>query len=197
MSLPVSQKERTAPSMHHMSVDQYDTAFGFVTSPDSLAREIMEKFVLVMYCPETPSNASYGYSISQTMPNQSTKAWRIHSIHTPVVRVIGPLLHRSPSPDKAEWLAIGESNTVDLTFGQINKIVTSISLRLHQGKFNEIDQGLSEADPTKMSPDAVVAISRITYPARMNLGHWKNFVALASVEMNRRGESSDLMVGLI
>lgn len=197
MSLMVSEKERTAASMQQMSVDQYGTAVGSVTSPDSLAREIMEKFVLVMYRPETPSNASYGYSISQTMPNQNKNAWHIHSIHTPVVRVVGSFNRRSPSPDKADWLAIGESNTVDLTFGQINKIVSSISLRLHQGRFDEIDQGLSEADPTKMSPDAVVAISRITYPARLNLSHWKIFVTLANREMNRRGESNDLMVGLI
>lgn len=180
-----------------MNIDHYESNFDFMTSPDSLAQEIMEKFVLIMYYPETPSNASYGYSTSQTMPNQNYDAWRINSIRMPIVHVMHGFHHGNALAPKVQWLLIGESNTHDLSFDQISAIVSSISSSLHSGEFRQVDDGLVEADPTKMSPDAIVAISRITYPARVNLEHWKHFVERASQEMTRRGQPKNLMAGLI
>lgn len=100
------------------------------------------------------------------------------------------------SKTDCEWLNLAYESMEDMKISQVGDLIASISRQLKNSNFQQIDNNLATADTSKMSIDAVVAISRTTYVVRSSLGHWKDFVGRARKEMQVRGEPGPYLPGL-
>jgi hypothetical protein len=97
---------------------------------------------------------------------------------------------------QADWVSIACSSEVSLTLAQIEILIDGLTQTLNDGKFDELDKELSSLDPNGLSIDAVVALSRVTYPARTKLREWSSFVRRATDALKARG-AERAMLGLI
>jgi hypothetical protein len=88
------------------------------------------------------------------------------------------------------------STTDDMSVNEVRNLIKSISDKLYNSKFENIDRELATAKISRMSLDAVIAIARTTYSARSKLIHWRRFVDRARDEMKRRGEAGPYLAGL-
>jgi hypothetical protein len=93
----------------------------------------------------------------------------------------------------APWLSLAHSGLAPLTTQQMGTIIDELSAYFHAERFVEVDQALTGADPEFMSTDAVVTISRTSYPARDRLQNWNRFVGRATSELAKRGEEAAMM----
>jgi hypothetical protein len=100
---------------------------------------------------------------------------------------------RSVRPD---WLELAYSSPAELSLTQIGFIVDQISGALHDRQFATVDYQLSVALPEKMSLDAIVAVSRITYPAQAKLSNWHFFISRAKSNLASRGAEENQLAGL-
>lgn len=101
------------------------------------------------------------------------------------------------TPVRARWLDLAEITSEELTFSQMDELIDLLSSDLHDQKFTEIGGNLEIADIGKMSADAVVVITRLTSTESENIHGWKEFIRRAALEMDRRGEDSEIMAGLL
>lgn len=86
------------------------------------------------------------------------------------------------------WLEIANSVNDELSLSEVSTIIASISEQLRENQSSEVDRALEVSRPDKMCRDAIVAISRITFPARHDLRHWEKFVERANNSLSIRGK---------
>jgi hypothetical protein len=106
------------------------------------------------------------------------------------------LHHFGGKAAKADWVSIARSSETSLTYTQIELLIDGLTQVLNDGKFDELDKELSSLDPNGLCVDAVVALSRVTYPARTKLPEWSSFVKRATNALKARG-AERAMLGLI
>lgn len=164
-------------------------------------RAKLHNLSLIIVQPTFPTHASH-------FQRCLTVASQLEKIRTMLHEYVGrrqPQHHVSPiirtthvaSEVSLEWIDVAHSGTAELTFEKLGCLVDTLSQSLHEARFDEVDNQLAQANVHKMSLDAIVAISRITFPAKSNLAHWPEFVSRASDEIDLRGASRSLLQGLV
>jgi hypothetical protein len=109
---------------------------------------------------------------------------------------LSTLTHLNSATVNANWTSIVGTSEKSLTYAQIEQLIDELTQALNDGKFDEIDRELSSLDPNGLCVDAVVALSRATYPARTKLREWSSFVKRAIDVLKTRGDER-AMLGLI
>ncbi len=97
---------------------------------------------------------------------------------------------------RRKWMTIASSGTTSLSVDMIGQLIASITEHLNEGGFAEVDNYLLGACFKKMSLDAVIAVARMTFPAKAHLANWAGFVARARAAMEERGEAGPILKGL-
>ncbi len=77
-----------------------------------------------------------------------------------------------------------ENPSVDLLSKAIEKIDIAISV----SEFEKIDVCLADADPSKLSIAAMIALLRVPFMFRAKLNHWNDFKQRVENEMKERGK---------
>lgn len=95
-----------------------------------------------------------------------------------------------------DWLVIAYKAGDELALSDIEVILSDLTKLLSAERFAEVDHGLAGADPGRMTADAIVAITHITYPAKLRLSAWQNFVDRSRAALLRRGDLEDHLEGL-
>ena len=70
-----------------------------------------------------------------------------------------------------KWLTLAYESMGDMKVSQVRDLIASISRQLKKYDFQRIDYNMAIADLSKMSIDALIAISRTTYVVRSSLDH--------------------------
>jgi hypothetical protein len=78
---------------------------------------------------------------------------------------------------QSRWLEVAYAHDASLSLAQMGAIVDDLTGLFQAGRFDEVDAVLGEALPDRMSVDAITAISRISYKARVHLHRWPDFIA--------------------
>lgn len=130
----------------------------------------------------------------ERMPSNQLVVWHAFEADS----VLG--LNHTPSLTakiRAEWLDLAEITPNELTFHQMDDLIDLLSADLHNQNFDEIGENLEIANISKMSADAVVVITRLTSTEAEKIQGWKEFIQRAALEMDYRGEDSEIMAGLL
>lgn len=101
------------------------------------------------------------------------------------------------APLRTRWLELAEISPIELTFTQMEELIDLLSSDLHDRKFTEISDNLEISDVTRMSADAVVAITRMISTESPNIRDWDKFIRRVAAEMSQRGEDDEIMAGLL
>lgn len=96
----------------------------------------------------------------------------------------------------SDWFSVVKSKDKSLSYDKITEIINGINIELYEGKFDQLNQMLKDLNPAALSVDAVVAVSRATFPARDKLSFWGEFVYRAFSVLKKQGDEQ-AMSGLI
>lgn len=177
-----------APSIAMDGPTQFVSRIGRPEAPD------LRNMIMVYFRERSPTHAAYSYKVSGTVISEHHRLAEIM-----LERAVSSLKQHSSFAEAANrksWLALAYSTTADFAIKEIATLIQSISKDLRDSAFSAVDHALENADLSKMSLDAVVAISRTTFSARAKLAHWANFVDRARKELEARGEKGPYLPGL-